>query len=133
MWMQGRQVAGFLVALMPACLLGAETSRNYTLEVQPSICVTHGSDEPCQMQLTVAWQGESHDVCLHIAGSDTALHCWESTSQGSVELAFHSADDITLQLVRASGGQVLQETQITVVSRDVRDTRRRRRHVWSIL
>lgn len=126
------QIPGLLFALIPACLFAEE--QVYTMEVQPSICVTHSSDQPCQMQLTVVWQAERPtDVCLHLAGNAVALHCWDSASEGSVVLAFRSAENITLQLWPESGGHVLEETLINVVSRDVRDSRRRRRHVWSIL
>jgi len=129
---------GLVLILFPALTLARESMAPYSLQATPSICVAREPEDSCNMQLNIQWQGPMADeVCLHLAQNDEPLQCWQRADEGQLMLAFHSAEDVTLQLLNAADGTVLQQISISVVSRDVRrdvrDTRRRRRHIWSIL
>jgi hypothetical protein len=71
-------------------------------------------------------------VCLRETGEDAALHCWEAARGGSVALSYSNTQDMTYQLV-ALDGRLLATCDIKVINRDLRSSRSRRRHVWSIL
>jgi len=137
LWNRFALMLTLLPALAFADRIGDETGFEsvpvYSLQAMPTICVTRDSEEVCTMQLEIRWRGPTtNTVCLHGADSNVPLRCWQDKDEGQVNLAFRSANDVTLQLLSADG-LVLRQVSISVVSRDVRDTRRRRRHVWSIL
>lgn len=104
------------------------------MEVQPNICVSHGEEGPCNMAVSISWNARTPgDVCIKLKSMETALRCWRGASSGMVETEFNSGENETILLQSTGDGTVLVEKEITVVSRNLRDTRRRRRHVWSIL
>lgn len=125
-----------LLALFPWQFAEAATGagENLTLEVRPRVCVRLASEETCAMHLQIRWQAEhERDVCLRFAGDENSLQCWQAQRQGVWEMSFERDNNTTVQLVDPVSEAVLLESLIPVISRDLRDTRRRRRHVWSIL
>lgn len=106
----------------------------YTLLVRPSICVSYDSEAPCTMSMQVSWEGEAPaDVCLRDALATPMLHCWQDTDRGSVAIDYANTVDVRYQLVEETSQGVLAEAEVKVINRDLRDSRKRRRHVWSIL
>lgn len=106
----------------------------YALHVRPRVCVTFTSDSLCAMELEVTWSAPVlADVCLKIKEANATLQCWQQQRTGDFTVALARDSNAMLQLLDASLETVLNEVEITVVSRDLRDSRRRRRHVWSIL
>ncbi|MGB4247585.1 MAG: DUF3019 domain-containing protein [Pseudohongiellaceae bacterium] len=106
----------------------------YELQVRPRVCVTLASDSLCAMELEVSWSAPmAADVCLKLREDDTALQCWQQQRTGELTVALERDSNTMLQLLDASLETVLNEVEITVVSRDLKDSRRRRRHAWSIL
>jgi hypothetical protein len=85
------------------------------------------------MAMTVSWTApQDSAVCLREADESEALHCWDAARSGSVELSYSNTEDVTYQLV-ALDGTLLATCEIKVINRDMRSSRSRRRHVWSIL
>ncbi|HWK53579.1 MAG TPA: DUF3019 domain-containing protein [Hyphomicrobiales bacterium] len=124
-------MACLLGATMP--LQGAETP-GYELDIRPSICVSYDSELPCTMSMEVSWKAPTPSaVCLMEVGEDEPLHCWDAATRGSVELAYASHEDLGYELVMAADGTALASADIKVINRDLRSSRSRRRHVWSIL
>jgi hypothetical protein len=114
----------------------AESSANaagYALWAQPSICVSYDSSQPCTMALTLRWSAPAAAVvCVREANASVTLHCWEAARSGSVALSYANTQDVTYQLVTHEGA-VLANCRFKVINRDLRSSRSRRRHVWSIL
>ncbi|MDR0779290.1 MAG: DUF3019 domain-containing protein [Pseudomonadales bacterium] len=105
----------------------------YTMNARPSICVSYHSEQPCTMATTVNWTApQDSAVCLRNANDSETLHCWEAARGGSVALSYADTQDVTYQLV-ALDGTLLATCTIKVINRDVRTSRSRRRHVWSLL
>lgn len=130
----------FRIGLLPTLLAlawpGAVLSADggYRLEASPKVCVRLGTEEPCDMTLELHWSGPRSElpVCLRLRGAEEDLRCWQEGNEGRLRLE-HSADsDLVLQLVQAPD-TVLEEVEVKVLSRTLKDSRRRRRHVWSIL
>lgn len=106
----------------------------YELQVRPRVCVTLASDSLCAMELEVSWSAPVlADVCLKLRDDDSALQCWQQQRSGEFAVTLERDSNAMLQLLDASLQTVLNEVEITVVSRDLKDSRRRRRHAWSIL
>lgn len=86
------------------------------------------------MSMQVSWEGAAAaDVCLRDAVLAPMLHCWENSNRGSVAIAYANTIDVRYQLVEETSLGVLAEAEVKVINRDLRDSRKRRRHVWSIL
>lgn len=111
-----------------------DNTTGYVLEVQPSICVSYNADEPCTMAMQVSWQGpEAPEVCLRELLRDPLLECWRNASAGNTELTFVNAADVQYLLQDSASNNSLAVTDVKVINRDLRNSRKRRRHVWSIL
>lgn len=107
---------------------------DFRLSAHPSICVSYDSAAPCTMALELQWQSSaSTDVCLREAGAEEALRCWTASRAGRLELEYANTEDVLYQLVAAGDLSVLAEAEIKIINRDLRSSRKRRRHVWSIL
>lgn len=132
-----RALLAACAALLPALPAGAaseDAAPAYRLSVRPSICVSYNSEEPCAMSMQVSWEGQaSADVCLREASLAPMLHCWQDSARGSVTIDYANTVDVRYQLVQESSLGVLAEAEVKVINRDLRDSRKRRRHVWSIL
>jgi len=123
-----------LLLAVPAGQASENRSPVYKLHVRPSICVSYDSEAPCMMSMQVSWEGEAPaDVCLRDAIATPMLHCWQNSNRGSVAIDYANTADVRYQLVEESSLGVLAEAEIKVINRDLRDSRKRRRHVWSIL
>lgn len=106
----------------------------YRLQVRPSICVSYDSAAPCRMSMQVSWESRSAaDVCLLQALSDEPLACWDNARRGDTEVHYADTADVRYQLVDAKSRDLLAEADVVVINRDLRSSRKRRRHVWSIL
>lgn len=140
-WVPGRCELGFLilatvVALLavPAGQASEERAPGYKLSVRPSICVSYNSEEPCSMSMQVSWESEAAaDVCLRDAMLTPMLQCWENSNRGTATIDYANTVDVRYQLVEETSLGVLAEADVKVINRDLRDSRKRRRHVWSIL
>ncbi len=125
------------VVLLPASklsLAGENSLVPYRLQVRPSICVSYDSTQPCTMTMEVTWNGEAAaDVCLRDAMLTPVLRCWKNAREGNMALDYSNMSDMLYQLVEEATQSVLAETRVKVINRDLRSSRKRRRHVWSIL
>lgn len=128
------------LATLPALLLAfpgkasESDAPEFRLFVRPSICVSYDSEAPCTMSMEVRWEGEAPaDVCLRDAVAPPMLHCWQDSESGRVEIDYANTVDVRYQLVEEDSHGVLAEAEVKVINRDLRDSRKRRRHVWSIL
>ena len=133
---QGTRLAVVLACLLPLLSVRAvaQEGSQYSLSVRPSICVSYNSDEPCTMAVQAEWQSnDPADVCLRDAQVAPPLRCWEDSNSGSAALEYSSTVDGLYQLIEEASLGVLAETEIKVINRDLRSSRKRRRHVWSIL
>lgn len=125
-----------LVVLLPAHpgKASEDEAPAYKLTVRPSICVSYDSAAPCTMSMQVSWEGAAPaDVCLRDTIDTPMLHCWQDTRRGSTTIDYANTVDVLYQLVEESSQGVLAEAEVKVINRDLRDSRKRRRHVWSIL
>lgn len=112
----------------------AGTAEGFTLEVRPRVCVVMAGEVSCSMQLQVNWTApQEADICLRFAGEEQALQCWQSRRQGAWNMPVEREQNTTVQLVDPGTDAVLLESLIPVLTRELRDSRKRRRHVWSIL
>ncbi len=114
----------------------ADAADEYELSAKPTICITQKTEEPCSMMLEIHWQANGNpgpELCLHNATLGEVVQCWENARAGSLTLEHASSGNIIYQLISRASARVHAEIEIQVVSRDVRNTRHRRRHVWSIL
>lgn len=104
------------------------------LRVRPLVCVTLASDSDCEMALRVSWSTPAaSDVCVRLEDGETMLRCWQQRRAGEFEMTLQRRDNAIVQLLDSETSVVLDQAEVTVVSRDLRDSRRRRRHVWSII
>ena len=125
--------AGLLWILTPGSLQAAASGDEVTMEARPRICVTPAGEQACSVQLLVTWTSTtSRNVCLHLHGRSESLQCWEAQQAGTFSTALAQPENILIQLLDAENLEVLSEIAIPVIKRDLRDTRRRRRHAWSI-
>lgn len=112
----------------------ADRATDYRLSIKPSICVSYDSEAPCEMLMLVSWEASQNaDVCLKQAMQEPDLFCWQNARRGSVDIAYTDYVDLVYQLVEESSSVVLAEAEVMVINRDLRSSRKRRRHVWSIL
>ena len=122
-----------LSALIPTAY-GAAADDNYELNIRPSICVSYDSEEPCVMMLSISWAGGTGEpVCLKTAAEPAFITCWSNQVAGETEQPYENSTNVVYQLVSMQNSRVLADAEVQVISRDLRDSRRRRRHVWSIL
>jgi hypothetical protein len=137
-WLPGHFNPGLLalaaLLAIPTSQAGEEAAPGYKLSVRPSICVSYDSEAPCEMSMQVSWEGEAAaDVCLRDAMLTPMLQCWQNSNSGSTTIAYANTVDVRYQLVEETSLGVLAEADVKVINRDLRDSRKRRRHVWSIL
>lgn len=112
----------------------AQAPATYSLQVKPSICVSYDADAPCSMSMQVAWQASvPGDFCLLQVQREEPLACWDHARAGNTEVQYADTSDVQYQLVDAKSRAVLAEADVVVINRDLRASRKRRRHVWSIL
>lgn len=112
----------------------AQAAAEFSLQVRPSICVSYDNEAPCRMSMQVSWQATvMTDVCLLQAGREDVLACWDNAREGSTEVQYADTNDVQYRLVDAKSRDLLAEADVVVINRDLRSSRKRRRHVWSIL
>ena len=117
----------------PTLLQAATNDPAASLRVQPRLCVMTAADEVCVMQLQVVWTTVvERNVCLHLPDQQQTLPCWQAQQAGEFSLTIARAENVSVQLLDEQTREVLSEVEIPVIQRDLRDTRRRRRHAWSI-
>lgn len=125
-----RWLAVMMVLMLAPGLLQAD---EINLQVQPRICVVAPGEQSCSLQLQVSWTSATlRDVCLHLNGQSDSLQCWQAQQAGTFSIALTQTHNILIQLLDAQNLEVLSELGIPVITRDLRDTRRRRRHAWSV-
>ena len=128
------QVAIGTLALLSATGVLAQDAGEFHLQVRPSICVSYDNEAPCRMSMQVSWQANmTRDVCLLQTGREDALACCDNAREGSTEVQYADTNDVQYQLVDAKSRGILAEADVVVINRDLRSSRKRRRHVWSIL
>jgi hypothetical protein len=119
---------------LKASLAGETSAPRYRLHVRPSICVSYDSAEPCTMAMEVSWEGEGMtNVCLRDEMLTPVLYCWKNASAGTIAVDYANTTDVMYQLIEETTLGVLAEAEVKVINRDLRSSRKRRRHVWSIL
>tara|TARA_R110002072_G_scaffold170552_2_gene324157 strand:+ start:90722 stop:91189 length:468 start_codon:yes stop_codon:yes gene_type:complete len=117
----------------PTFALATSVEEYVTLSAQPRICVMTPGEQVCSMQMLVSWTAVSDiSVCLKFPEQAEALHCWQAQQQGEFSVSVSREENVSVQLLDAQTNQILSEVEIPVIKRDLRDTRRRRRHAWSI-
>ena len=113
---------------------GATAEDNYALRIRPSICVSYDSEALCTMMLEISWVGGNGEpVCLNTTADDNYITCWSDQVSGAIEQPYEHSGNVVYQLVSMQNNRILADAEVQVISRDLRDTRRRHRHVWSIL
>jgi len=118
---------------IPGLMQPTTAEETVTLRAQPRICVMTPSEQLCSMQMLVSWTAVSDiDVCLKFPEQAEALHCWQAQQQGEFSVSVSREENVSVQLLDAQTNRILSEVEIPVIKRDLRDTRRRRRHAWSI-
>ena len=86
------------------------------------------------MAMEVSWEGEGMtNVCLRDEMLTPVLHCWKNASEGTIAVDYANTTDVMYQLIEEASQGVLAEAEVKVINRDLRSSRKRRRHVWSIL
>ena len=131
----GWSIAVRLLAVMMFWLLapGVLQADEISLQAQPRLCVVPAGEQHCSLQLQVSWTAATlRDVCLHLNGQTESLQCWQAQQAGTFSIALTQTHNILIQLLDAQNLEVLREVDIPVIKRDLRDTRRRRRHAWSV-
>lgn len=127
-------LVGIADAAMQPQSAAATAGSSYDLRVRPRVCVVLGDESSCTMLMAVTWSAPvQSDVCLKLAQEAEVLQCWEQQRVGEYEFEFRHGSNAVVQLLDAVSNAVLSEAEVSVVSRDLRDSRRRRRHVWSII
>jgi hypothetical protein len=127
-------LAASLLFASNGSIASEKSASPYRLRVRPSICVSYDSTQPCTMAMEVTWEGDiPADVCLRDPLITPMLFCWKNAREGSINLDYANTTDMVYQLVEEISQGVLAETQVKVINRDLRSSRKRRRHVWSIL
>jgi len=125
-----RSLAMMLFWLSVPGLLQAD---EVSLQAQPRLCVVPVGEQSCSLKLQVSWTSATfRDVCLHLNGQPESLQCWQAQQAGTFSVALTQTQNILIQLLDAENLEVLSEVGIPVITRDLRDTRRRRRHAWSV-
>jgi hypothetical protein len=123
--------------LISTPLLAAEADAqdaNYQLESRPSVCISYDREQPCAMALHLEWQGPlTNEACLTAQAQEGPLQCWNQQQRGEADIAFASAADINYFLQDVAQQATLASTTVKVINRDLRNSRKRRRHVWSLL
>lgn len=120
--------------LLTMTMVQAQTSGEFSLQVRPSICVSYDNEAPCRMSMQVSWEATVvSDVCLLQAEQQEPLACWDNASSGATEVQYADTRDVQYRLVTAKTRDILAEADVVVINRDLRSSRKRRRHVWSIL
>lgn len=127
-----------LLALLSPVMLGAQggfaKEEEFRLLVRPSICVSYDSSAPCVMSMQLSWEAPRLvAVCLRETEAEGSLRCWDDARAGQHEVQYADSADTHYLLVDAATHAVLAEAEVVVINRDLRDSRKRRRHVWSIL
>ncbi|MES2624131.1 MAG: DUF3019 domain-containing protein [Pseudomonadota bacterium] len=111
-----------------------ELPKSHRLRIRPSICVSYDSTQPCTMAMEVSWEGQAMaDVCLRGVMISPMLACWKNARDGNITLDYANTADMVYQLVEEATQGLLAEAEVKVINRDLRSSRKRRRHVWSIL
>jgi hypothetical protein len=121
--------------LLAATAAQAEELANspYKLEANPSVCISYDREQPCTMPLHIRWQGPtSEELCLQELLKDPLLQCWHQQQQGAVDLQFSNTTDVGYRLQDQRTATTVADTSVKVINRDLRNSRKRRRHVWSI-
>lgn len=122
------------VGLLVGSNANAQDAAEFSLQVRPSICVSYDNEAPCRMSMQVSWQATiMTDVCLLQADREDPLACWDNAREGSTEVQYADTNDVQYRLVDAKSRDLLAEADVVVINRDLRSSRKRRRHVWSIL
>lgn len=115
-------------------LQAASPAGGFAMQVRPRLCVLMPGESVCVMQFSVTWSAPAAtDVCLTLAGELAPLQCWQAQRDGEFEMRVERRDSTLVQLRDANNDALLLEEQIPIISRDLRETRTRRRHAWSIL
>jgi len=124
-----------ILGMVLICINASAAEDNHVvLHIRPSICVSYDSEAPCIMTMLISWEaGKALDGCLFETRSDVALQCWTLARSGAKELEYANTVDVVYQLRDQHDNKVLAEGDIAVINRDLRSSRKRRRHVWSIL
>lgn len=125
---------GMLLATTVPLQAAEAAADGYVLRVRPSICVSYNSEEPCRMELQVSWQGPARtELCLRELMRDPLLQCWQNAGTGRLDIEFANNADVSYQLEDGLTSGGLAQSSVKVINRDLRTSRKRRRHVWSIL
>jgi len=132
------QHLAWTLALVFLLVLGAQAGfakeEEFHLQVRPSICVSYDSSAPCVMSMQLSWEAPRLvSVCLRETEAENPLRCWDEVHAGQHEVQYADTTDAHYLLVDAHTQAVLAEADVVVINRDLRDSRKRRRHVWSIL
>lgn len=115
-------------------VLAAGDESAYALHARPSVCVSYNSDEPCTMSLELDWSGPLlPGLCLREQQREQALQCWRNATRGKLDIDFANTADVLYLLQNPATSDSLADTSVKVINRDLRSSRMRRRHVWSIL
>ena len=77
------------------------------------------------------WSGFNSTSTECSRASQAAAH--DGTFAGDIDIPWENTGNVVYRLVSMQNNRILADAEVQVISRDLRDSRRRRRHVWSIL
>jgi hypothetical protein len=108
---------------------------NVLFTLTPDRCIALNEGQNCYQTVNVEWQTvDIDDVCLIEGNATDALYCWEAATEGSVKLAFESAETVTytLHLKRTLTQRENPLAQATVEVTWVYSKTKKRRNSWRL-
>lgn len=105
------------------------------LTARPGLCVLKdATTKECVMGVRLDWRGPQGDYCLHQAGVEEPLACWQQQARGGHDAALASAEDVVYRLRRVPSDYPVAQISVRVLSLAQRHpSRHRRRHAWAPL
>lgn len=108
---------------------------NYQLELDivPKVCVIGRSNDYCHEAVVVEWRSRAPlNVCLAVDVDHNFAFCWSDVKEGKFEWEQKTQQDITFLMQSPNGQHTYGSASLSVVKTQNRQTRRRRRHAWSL-
>lgn len=122
-----------LAIVIWADAVSAEQS-GWRMEIKPKVCVIPESRSQCEVDAEISWVGkQTANICLLSSEQDAVLQCWNNAIYGSSVESIISSRQVIFHLVPEGKDDVLAECVMWVVTVPEKRTRRRRRHIWSLL
>ena len=111
-----------------------DTPSVWTLSIKPRICIMPQNQQLCEMESDIFWSGQTKaDICLLSSMQSDNVQCWSNALQGHLIEKIVINKQISYWLSPTGSNKVLVKSQILIVTIPDKNTKRRRRHIWSLL